>query len=252
MIIRRFAAALRRQDWFTVLIEIAIVFIGIFLGLQADDWAEERQNRQREQAALERLFFEAQNAHELLLAVSARTLRLNRLRRNAVQFADSDADKPDEDLPLRIGINTLAQFPNLNIVSVAYDELRSSGQMQLIRDTALREQIANFYTDIDGFEDLQRGFGDSGDSYFSFYRRHVTWDYNPESTTTDILLSNYDWESLRADEDFIFVAIGQLRNQLVSEEGILHLRDQAAALCTTLGSRLGQACGSESGDSDPL
>jgi hypothetical protein len=37
MILRRMTGALKRQDWFQITIEIFIVVIGIFLGLQAQD-----------------------------------------------------------------------------------------------------------------------------------------------------------------------------------------------------------------------
>lgn len=46
MIRRRLSDTLRRQDWFTVLIELLVVAIGIVLGLQASAWADR-------QAALE-------------------------------------------------------------------------------------------------------------------------------------------------------------------------------------------------------
>ena len=242
MIIRRLATAIRRQDWFIVLVEIAIVFIGIFLGLQADDWAEERQNRQREQAALERLFHESQDALEQIELMLRISQRRNTVRRNAVQFADSDAPVPDDDLMLRVGLNTLAQFPPIDIVTIAYDELRSSGQMQLIRSTELREQIARFHTDLESANTYQEGFGEFGIGYFSVYKQHVTWAFNPEATTSDILLSTYDWDSLRGDENFIFSAIGQLRNQLVAQDILEALRDSARRLCDSLGEATDQPC----------
>jgi hypothetical protein len=55
MILRLIASALRRQDWFQVIIEIFIVVIGIFLGLQVQDWDTERQNRVKENTYLNRL-----------------------------------------------------------------------------------------------------------------------------------------------------------------------------------------------------
>ena len=38
MILRRLADAIRDQSWFTVALEIMIVVIGIFIGLQVDGW----------------------------------------------------------------------------------------------------------------------------------------------------------------------------------------------------------------------
>ena len=42
MILRRITEAFRRQDWFTVAIETLIVVLGVFLGLQVNNWNEAR------------------------------------------------------------------------------------------------------------------------------------------------------------------------------------------------------------------
>ena len=244
MILRRLAKSIRNQDWFAVLIEFVIVVAGIFAGLQANEWAKERADREQERAALERLFHEAESARDLLDGNVQRTLRLNRLRRNAVQFTDSNAPVPEDELPLKIGINTLAMFPAILPVSVTYDELKSSGQMQLIRSPALRQQIAVFHTELAFQNQLRRGFADGNDDYKNAYKQHVIWNYNPDSTTSDILLSTFDWESLRSDESFRFEVIGLLRNQLVAEQGLIELRDQADGLCEALGDIVGRTCGS--------
>lgn len=42
MILRRLAESIRRQDWFTVLVEIVIVVIGVFIGIEMANWNESR------------------------------------------------------------------------------------------------------------------------------------------------------------------------------------------------------------------
>ena len=56
MIIHRLAENLRKQNWFTVFIEFIIVVVGIFVGLQVDDWNQALKNKQLEQEYLERLY----------------------------------------------------------------------------------------------------------------------------------------------------------------------------------------------------
>lgn len=243
MILRRLAISIRNQDWFAVLIEFVVVVAGIFAGLQANDWAQERADRAQEHAALQRLFYEAESARNFLDGHVQRTRQLNKLRRDAIQFADGNAPVPEDELPLKIGINTLAMFPAILPVSATYDELKSSGQMQLIRSPALREQIAVFHTELAFQNQLRRGFADRNE-FTNAYKQHVTWNYNPDSTTSDILLSTFDWESLRSDQSFKIEIIGLFRNQLVAEEGLIELRDQAHSLCETLGDIVGRKCGS--------
>lgn len=47
MIIRRIAEAIRAQNWFTVIIEILIVVIGIVIGMQVTQWNEDRVRAER-------------------------------------------------------------------------------------------------------------------------------------------------------------------------------------------------------------
>jgi hypothetical protein len=242
MILHRLSRSIRKHDWFAVLIEFVVVVVGIFAGLQANDWAQERQDRKQERAALERLYLEAESAHQLLNGYVQRTVRLNQMRRNAVQFADSNAPVPEDELPLKIGINTLAMFPPVLPISVTYDELKSSGQMQLIRSAVLRGQIAEFHTNLLFHNQLQRGFADNANRFQKVYQKHVIWDYNAEALTSDILVSTYNWDSLRSDESFIFEIIGLLRNQLVAEQGLIELNDQAKSLCETLGEMVSRSC----------
>ncbi len=42
MIIKRLATGIKEQDWFVVMVEVMIVVVGIFIGLQVDDWNEGR------------------------------------------------------------------------------------------------------------------------------------------------------------------------------------------------------------------
>ena len=48
MILSRIATELRNQNWITVVLELIVVVVGIFLGLQADAWQEARADRLRE------------------------------------------------------------------------------------------------------------------------------------------------------------------------------------------------------------
>lgn len=55
MILQKMAQAIRRQDWFQVLIEVFIVVIGIFLGLQVQAWYEGRIAQQAEAVTITNL-----------------------------------------------------------------------------------------------------------------------------------------------------------------------------------------------------
>ena len=45
MILQRLATAVRRQEWFTVLMEVLIVVVCILIALQVENWYEARKER---------------------------------------------------------------------------------------------------------------------------------------------------------------------------------------------------------------
>jgi hypothetical protein len=55
MILRRIAHHVRQQQWSAILIELVIVILGVFLGFQVSDWANERANRSAETRHLEEI-----------------------------------------------------------------------------------------------------------------------------------------------------------------------------------------------------
>ncbi len=55
MILRRLATSIRKRDWFTVFVETMIVVLGVFLGLQVQQWAGERVRKATEAEYIARL-----------------------------------------------------------------------------------------------------------------------------------------------------------------------------------------------------
>ncbi len=55
MILRKLADAIKEQNWSTVILEILIVVIAIFIGLQVDGWNEGRKNQQDIEVQLSRI-----------------------------------------------------------------------------------------------------------------------------------------------------------------------------------------------------
>jgi len=66
MILRRITEQVKSQNWVAVGIEFVIVVVGVFVGLQAQDWSTARAERSAEQAAIERLIIEYKLNLELL------------------------------------------------------------------------------------------------------------------------------------------------------------------------------------------
>ena len=61
MILQRMSQAIKRQDWFQVTIELFIVMVGIFLGLQVQEWNERREAMVDEQRYIGYLMADLEN-----------------------------------------------------------------------------------------------------------------------------------------------------------------------------------------------
>ena len=62
MILQRLTNAFRKQDWFTVLIETLIVVLGVFLGLQVNNWNEARAAKARKAEIIAALITDLQDS----------------------------------------------------------------------------------------------------------------------------------------------------------------------------------------------
>jgi hypothetical protein len=142
MILRRLTDAFRRQDWFTVAVETLIVVLGVFLGLQVNNWNSDRQARSAERGTLMRLYEDLAESH----AGQARDIAFleQQLADQALilKSLDACAVTPDDDLAFQRGISELGYINPPRIYRRTVDELASAGRTDLIRNAALAERLA--------------------------------------------------------------------------------------------------------------
>ena len=81
MFLRRLLAQLANQNWPAVIVELLVVAVGIFLGIQAANWNDDRLERKLERGYLVRL-------HEDILASAEGLVRDNGFLEQ--QLADKD------------------------------------------------------------------------------------------------------------------------------------------------------------------
>jgi len=149
MILRRIADALRTQNWFTVIVEVLVVVIGIFLGLQVTEWNESRKERVEEREYLGRLHDDIQTQIEQM-----------GYREDYFQVANDDIQivrayltSPDATTspPARL----VAAFYNSTVIypfkpfSITYEELINTGKIQILRNIKLRSYIAQYFYDTE-------------------------------------------------------------------------------------------------------
>ena len=144
MILRRVTASLRQQDWTAVLIELIVVVIGVFIGLQASNWNEERETEGKAARFAESL---KADMRAEAWGYEYQIQYYGNVHSNAKQTLDALTGKvPLADEALLISAFRATQY-NENVRRRAtYDELTSTGAIGLIRDPILRATAMRLYT----------------------------------------------------------------------------------------------------------
>ena len=148
MIVRKLAEAMRQQNWFTVVLEILIVVIGLFIGLQVDDWNQRRIDRSTEAAYLRELLedFEANRA-----SLEKTSQRLETILRNTnALLGQSVLEEPDWTIAqLNDAFVWTQNMPAFIAVVRTYINLKGSGDLRLIRNRELKNDLAQYFAESD-------------------------------------------------------------------------------------------------------
>lgn len=171
MILRRIAHAVRQQQWTSVVIELVIVILGVFLGFQVSDWANERANRSAEVRHLEEiaedLRADATSFDQILASAEMRisgidyvlgeTRGVTRPSRVVTPTGNSF------DIPAGPPVAAAERATLLGRVNLVrstagnrtgFEALLGAGGMQKIRDRQISRQLQVYYAQIDELTEL--------------------------------------------------------------------------------------------------
>jgi len=143
MLLRRFVAHARKQDWMAIAIEFMLLVLGVFLGIQVANWNAERETRQKSALFTERLKADLRGedwTYQFLVAYNREVLA------NAKRAADALEGKAAlADEALLVSAYRATQYRSRNQLGTTYDELISTGNIGLIHDQTLRGTSARIY-----------------------------------------------------------------------------------------------------------
>jgi hypothetical protein len=152
--LKRIAENVRRHDWFAVGIEIGVVVIGLLLAFQLDDWRGGWVERQQERGYVGRLIADVQtDVPEIEDAIALGRMRLELV--DLVIRVATDPPAASATPVLFMGaISQAAYTYTPQLTSHTFENLRSTGDLRLIRDEALKDTLFGYY----GFDAAQRQF----------------------------------------------------------------------------------------------
>jgi len=145
MIPRRLAKAIRSQNWFIVFIEVLVLVVGVFIGLQVDDWNQLRKDRVEERVYLEELLedFEA-NRTALLQSTSSLEEIIPAM---TALLEQSAMDTPDWSIgELNDAFRYIHYMPTFFPVERAFANLTGSGDLKIIRNRDLKNALAKYFS----------------------------------------------------------------------------------------------------------
>jgi hypothetical protein len=153
MILRRLSHAIREQNWFTVVLELTIVVIGIFIGLQVDDWNQQRLGRASDQRALALFIDELRlMQEEVRVDLNYVTASLQDLSAGTETALKCDAnDEERARLTAAIGNTLNWRVPDVRPSGLA--EIGNSGTLARLGNPELSRAVGSIHQSIKGIDD---------------------------------------------------------------------------------------------------
>lgn len=146
MILKRLRAEAARQNWFGVVLDLVILIIGVFLGMQVANWNQARLDRAEGGEYRERLNQDLEsNRRELTFRIHDYGQVLAHASAALAALDRPVGDKPGEFI---IDAHEASNRIPETIRHVAYDEAMVSGKAQFLGDPMLRERITNDYVGL--------------------------------------------------------------------------------------------------------
>lgn len=142
MILSRVIHHMKQQHWTAVFLDFLIVVVGVFIGLQVNNWNTVRQDRALEKQYLVRL------RDDLQLSLKKANINIDRmnvqtsLEDQMVQNLMACHLDPSERGRFAAGVFLFGQFEPSPLVRSTIDELRSTGRLGLLHDVKLRQKLA--------------------------------------------------------------------------------------------------------------
>ena len=140
---RRATSPAKHLHWTTVLVDLVIVVVGVFIGMQASNWNQQRATDEQSAVFTARLKADLREEdwrYQFLIAYNREVLaNANR----AVDALTGKAPLPDE--ALLVSAYRATQYKQGLRRRSTYDELISTGTIGLIRDQNLRDTAMRLY-----------------------------------------------------------------------------------------------------------
>lgn len=199
MILRRMADFAAKRNWTAVAVELLIVIVGVFLGLQAQEWNQQRIDRNEEAAYVSRLAADFAAIEEDL----ARCLSVGRSSLDALDLVsravDTRAAANDAAISEAL-VRMTASAPPAGR-SAAFIEMLSSDELGLLRDADLRDALVAYDADSQANREIWRTIRGTVSAYGRPLYENIVLSVDPDARPMSSIEA-YDLEAMSNDPGF--------------------------------------------------
>ena len=145
MILRRLSQSLKEQNWTAIWIEFVLLVAGVFLGIQVANWNEARTEDIRAQAYLTRI---RGNLQADVQSIERRQVFWGKAigyGKGAIHYAETGELVDGSAWKTVLAFYQASQLWEWATSDATYQEMRSAGELGLIRDETLRDGLSQYY-----------------------------------------------------------------------------------------------------------
>ena len=202
--LRRFRQHIAEQNWTALVFDFVIVVVGVFLGLQAQDWNQGRLDRQLERDYQERLksdFDAISKSLEHCMNTYARSLAALDHVASVVLSSDGAVSESGDDTNVRESLVRMTAGTVPTGRSVTFVEMLSSGDLKILRDESLRRQLIHYDQLAEAHREIRRSLRRQTADYGHPVYSAITLSVDLEKDRM-VDISDFDLDAMAKSDDF--------------------------------------------------
>ena len=205
MIVRRTLETIAKQNWSAAAVELLIVVIGIFLGLQASSWYEERKEAGLESTIVDRLEFDfVEILDEIEEALDSHQRIIDGLDKLHAAL-DSGSIIESDKSSVQYSLGNVLNVDTGGGKSATYQEIIASGRLRLLQNNDLVSALSEYQERFDNSGRLFSGFREMQLQYEKDFHQHISFDRPRRIGPRGFLpppVSSFNFEAMKQDPNF--------------------------------------------------
>lgn len=167
MILRRVVEHTKKQNWFAVTLDFFIVVIGVFVGIEAANWNQARQDRQEERRYYGQLLVDLRDDLQTFSRAEKRADRYDEAAQLVIDRLGGKAPPEASPGQMAMAIHKAGWVYIPYASRGTYNELVSTGNLGLLRSSELKSEIAHYYASFDELRQWDSLLRDQQSNYWA-------------------------------------------------------------------------------------